>query len=552
MRKFLSLLLLAAAAPPGPAPGAAPPAAADGDAHELVLLHGKRPYRVRFHLRMGGHSFQAGWNRQMARLFAYLDADGDGRLSPAEASHAPSLAQWRQLSAGEALLDPDAAPDFARLAGGKKSATLADLQTYYAASTAGPLHASYSWPLSAADPLSDALWRRLDRNKDGRLSKAELLAARRVLEALDLDDDDMISQSELMGFGYGEPGAAASPGPAHGPAAGGLPFFSFRPGESPAALARVLLARYGRGGARAVSRAEVGLPEATFARLDRDGDGRLDEAELAGWACGPPDLELLVPLEGPDRPVRVLAGPSPGLGYRATRRGESIVVGDWQVELARPAPRLPQGKGKAVAYLSAFRALDRDSNGYLDSKEIYQPPFEYVAWFRLADRDGDGRLTAKEFADFAELQAGIRGRVTFLRVESRGRSLYRIVDHDGDGRLAPRELIQAWERLAPWDRGKGHLERGWLPQHHRVTIGYGALVPRPLNRYPGDLAPARRPPLQGPLWFQKMDRNRDGDVSLKEWLGSVEQFRRIDTDGDGLISLEEAERYDRRLRGGRE
>src|SRR5262249_21719780 len=48
----------------------------------------------------------------------------------------------------------------------------------------------------------------------------------------------------------------------------------------------------------------------------------------------------------------------------------------------------------------------------------------------------------------------------------------------------------------------------------------------------------------GPVWFRKMDRNRDGDVSRKEVLGSDELFRLIDADGDGLISAEEAERYD--------
>jgi hypothetical protein len=41
-----------------------------------------------------------------------------------------------------------------------------------------------------------------------------------------------------------------------------------------------------------------------------------------------------------------------------------------------------------------------------------------------------------------------------------------------------------------------------------------------------------------------MDRSRDGDVSRREFVFSEEEFRRIDADGDGLISAREAERYD--------
>ena len=38
------------------------------------------------------------------------------------------------------------------------------------------------------------------------------------------------------------------------------------------------------------------------------------------------------------------------------------------------------------------------------------------------------------------------------------------------------------------------------------------------------------------------------DVSRREFLGTDAQFRAIDTDGDGLISIEEAEAYDRSKR----
>ncbi len=86
-----------------------------------------------------------------------------------------------------------------------------------------------------------------------------------------------------------------------------------------------------------------------------------------------------------------------------------------------------------------------------------------------------------------------------------------------------------------------------------------ALSPGPLNAggfnpnlpvvvRPGVRTDPRRPaaPPRGPLWFRKMDLNGDGDISPREWLGTPELFKQIDKDGDGLISVEEAERYERR------
>ena len=38
-----------------------------------------------------------------------------------------------------------------------------------------------------------------------------------------------------------------------------------------------------------------------------------------------------------------------------------------------------------------------------------------------------------------------------------------------------------------------------------------------------------------------MDTNRDGDLSRREFLGSDEDFKKLDADADGLISAKEAE-----------
>ena len=39
-----------------------------------------------------------------------------------------------------------------------------------------------------------------------------------------------------------------------------------------------------------------------------------------------------------------------------------------------------------------------------------------------------------------------------------------------------------------------------------------------------------------------MDRNSDGDISRREFLGTAAQFRQLDADGDQLIDLDEATR----------
>jgi hypothetical protein len=45
-----------------------------------------------------------------------------------------------------------------------------------------------------------------------------------------------------------------------------------------------------------------------------------------------------------------------------------------------------------------------------------------------------------------------------------------------------------------------------------------------------------------------MDRNGDGDLSPHEFLGSEEDFRLLDADGDGFISAAEARRYEAGLK----
>jgi len=73
------------------------------------------------------------------------------------------------------------------------------------------------------------------------------------------------------------------------------------------------------------------------------------------------------------------------------------------------------------------------------------------------------------------------------------------------------------------------VEAGALHQHH---AGF-------LEQFQEEL-PVVRDGTGGPEWFRRMDSNRDGDVSPREFLGSPETFDRFDLNGNGLLSADEA------------
>jgi Ca2+-binding EF-hand superfamily protein len=259
-------------------------------------------------------------------------------------------------------------------------------------------------------------------------------------------------------------------------------------------------------------------------------------------------VELLVRL-GDRRPGEAaLEIVTPGSAARPGEDGTVVLpCGKTRLELraneGRPVlvPHLRQ------RYLDQLRAA-AGQKGALTFKDAQVAGF-FPGQFDLLDRDGDGRLTEPELLAYLdgvqERQARALTSGVSVLISDEAHGLFDLLDRNRDGKLSLREVRAAARLPVQLGAGKDGLSREDLPAGYQVAVGlYQAGFDRPGGH--GVVSPRGLPLLTldwsrpGLVWFDKMDRNRDGDLSPREFLGSREDFRRLDADGDGLISREEA------------
>ncbi|MEJ7593539.1 MAG: hypothetical protein WKF77_18525 [Planctomycetaceae bacterium] len=518
---------------------------------DIIYFYREHPIFIRVRIEIDQTPFERSWIAYVESLFAELDLDGDGSLRLEEIS-VPSSAGSEGPSPEAVRLARD--PDLwsADRSPFDQAITIDELTAFLVVNGRGPFQAvdAASVPVSN-DSVGTTLFGLLDLNSDHILSSEELELAMKTLRRRDLDDDGTFGTTEL--------GASGNPyvaTPAAAPAESPRPFAALTPGSAPIAVLRELERRYAQNPSvssgdrstlsRVIGRQELGLEADVFDQYDFDKDGRLDRDELRELIRRPPPtLELVVRLgtRAEGAPVVEMIGTAKRQNIVVRRSADglaSIVIDDVQIEIAQAM----SGPDVAQQYLlGQFAAADLDKNNYLDANETVRSS-TFRESFAEFDEDSDGKLFENELTVVVDGRMKAARSRTRMDINSRGRNLFEILDSDRNRSLSHRELAQAVKRIELWDAdGDRAVSEAEIPQLYQISFGpgqpefRGVQIPGEAKRSIGETASAFSAAL---MWFERLDRNGDGELTRREFPGTIAEFQKIDQNSDGVVDTAEA------------
>jgi Ca2+-binding EF-hand superfamily protein len=300
-------------------------------------------------------------------------------------------------------------------------------------------------------------------------------------------------------------------------------------------------AGYDRNADKLVVRVEFPGSDAQFAAADQDRDGKLTFAEFQNSAVA---RRLIASTN------RDLAEPRPRAGA-----DDGILL---RLEAARRLDRDGDGRISRAEWTGtdeAFASLDLDHDGRIDGKDRalagrvapepeadsildekdYLPELGELR--RKLDRDKDEKISRAEAKDSRVervFDAADTSRDGFLDEYELGALAARIAERvyaRNEGNARPRAVPIPF---AAWDKNNdGRLDNNEWVEHKylfaRVDRDRDAVVTKPeLERYVRSV--------EGNDFVSRFDLDGDGRVTLDEFGGPIEAFRRADGNGDGYVT----------------
>lgn len=380
----------------------------------------------------------------------------------------------------------------------------------------------------------------LDTDKDRALSASEIGVAIERLKSRDQDDNDLISAAELGGQVAGMYRIANAGGYRQ---AAPLAILLGPAGDLASAF-NALQEKYHDDDAKLRAGCFPLLPQ-LIDQLDTNRNGEFERSEAAALNKISPHLVCDVNLaSGTSRQavrVKVAAPELESIAKVESRADDALTIRVPSLALTftlgRSAQVINFGQ-QSQSYLDRF---DKDKNGYLEASEL-EGQQGIAGLIESWDGDGDGKVYAAEITAALERQYALTQMKFNVIVADQGSPLFSAIDASNDGRVGLREMRAAAERLRTFDtNGDGQLASDEIPRQLALTIvrgnagNQGAYVANA-----GGFTVARPAVADKADWFAAMDRNGDGDLSRREFLGSTEKFDQLDADHDDLLDRTEA------------